>query len=83
VRAYAVADLRELVGRYDWRFSLRNLWRVEQALIDYPHRPIRTSEQRIDRLRARYVAFRAKYPDRKPLFYEGRDRWTAIPKGSW
>ena len=51
IKAYAVVDLRELMGRYDWRLSPRNLWKVEQALIDYPHRPIRSSPARIERLR--------------------------------
>jgi len=82
VEAYAVVDLRTLMGRYDWRFSTRNLWKVEQALIDYRHRPIRTSAARIARLRARYRAFREANDGRKPLFYE-RTTWTPIPAGPW
>ena len=40
---YAVVDLRTL-GRYDWRFSTRNIWKAERLLQDYPHRPIRSSD---------------------------------------
>jgi hypothetical protein len=82
VKAYAVIDLRELMGRYDWRLSPRNLWKVEQALIDYPHRPIRSSPARIDRLREKYRAFVERH-GKKPLFYSGRERWTPLPDGPW
>jgi hypothetical protein len=82
VKAYAVVDLRELMESYDWRLSPRNLWKVEQALIDYPHRPIRSSAARIARLREKYRAFVERH-GRKPLFYTGRERWTPLPKGGW
>lgn len=78
IKAYGVADLRELMGNYDWRLSTRNLWAVEQALIDLPHRPIRISARRIARLRQRYCAFRAANNGRKPLYYD-RSTWTPIP----
>ncbi len=83
VKAYAVVDLRELMGRYDWRLSARNLWKVEQALIDYPHRPIRSSPPRIERLRENATARSTKRHGKKPLFYSGRERWTPLPKGAW
>jgi hypothetical protein len=80
VRGYAVVDLRTM-GTYDWRLSDRNVWKVERMLLDYPHHPIRTSDRRFRRLRARYRAFRARFPDDKPLYYRGRERWTEIPEG--
>jgi hypothetical protein len=82
VKAYAVVDLRELMGGYDWRLSTRNLWKVEQALIDLPHRPIRSSPTRIARLREKYRAFVERH-GRKPLFYRGREHWTPLPNGNW
>ena len=54
VTGYAVVDCGVL-GDYDWRLSEQNVWKVERMLLDYPHRPIRSSDARIDRLRARYV----------------------------
>ena len=75
---YAVVDLRVL-GSYDWRLSERNVWKVERMLLDYPHRRLHTSDRRIAGLRARYRAFKAGHPDRRPVDYQGRERWSAIP----
>jgi hypothetical protein len=77
VKGYGVADLRTLMGGYDWRFSTRNLWAVEQALIVLPHKRIRSSDVRIDRLRAKYRAYLDAH-GRKPVYYD-RSRWTPIP----
>jgi hypothetical protein len=77
VTGYAVVDLR-ILGDYDWRLSARNIWKVERMLLEYPHRSIRTSDQRIDQLRRKYVEFRRRF-GYKPLFYRGRERWTPIP----
>ena len=79
ITGYAVVDLRQL-GNYDWRLSERNVWKVERLLLDYPHKPIRSSDRRIDRLRKAYFAFRLKYPDRKPVDYRGREHWTELPR---
>jgi hypothetical protein len=79
VTGYAVADLRRLMGTYDWRLSEQNVWKVERALLDLPHHPIRSSDRRIDALRKRYRAFRAEH-GRKPFeYYRGREKWTEIP----
>jgi hypothetical protein len=82
VVGYTVVDLRELLGDYDWRVSERNVWKAERVLLDAPHRPIRSSDARIDRLRRRYVEFKREYPDRKPLYYDRRT-WTELPRGNW
>ena len=79
VTGYAVVDLRSLLGDYDWRGADTNVWKVERMLLDYPHRPIRSADRRVDSMRSRYRAFRAAFPGRKPVFYAGRDRWTVIP----
>jgi hypothetical protein len=78
IKAYTVFDLRAM-GGYDWRLSERNVWKVEQMLLDTPHTPLRMSDARFRSLRERYRAFKAKYPDRKPIKYDGSDRWTEIP----
>lgn len=79
VIGYAVADLRAL-GTYDWRLSERNVWKVERMLLDMPHRPIHTSDARIDSLRKRYKAFKRAHPGSRPVYYRGRDRWSELPK---
>jgi hypothetical protein len=78
VTAYAVIDLRDLMGRYDWRLSDRNVWKVERALLDFPHRPIRSSGRRFRELRAWYRAYREEH-GRKPIEYRGRERWSELP----
>jgi hypothetical protein len=82
ITGYTVVDLG-VMGEYDWRLSNRSVWKVERMLLETPHRPIRSSDERIDRLRRRYVEFRARHGARKPLFYKRRDRWTPLPKGPW
>lgn len=79
ITAFTVVDLRVL-GGYDWRLSATNVWKVERMLLDTPHRPLHMPDARFRRFRASYRAFRKKHPDRKPLFYEGRSRWTPIPQ---
>ena len=78
ILGYAVVDLREL-KTYDWRLATQNVWKAERLLQDYPHRPIRTSDRRIERLRRRFRAFKARYPNRKPTCFAGRERWTDLP----
>jgi hypothetical protein len=74
VTGYAVCDLHDL-GDYDWRFSEKNVWKVERWLIDHPHAGLGMSDARYERLLARYRAFKARWPDRKPVYYEGRGAW--------
>ncbi len=77
VTGYAVVDVRRM-GTYDWRLASTNIWKVERMLLDYPHRPIVTSDARINRLRAWYRAYRSAH-GRKPVEYGGRHRWSELP----
>jgi len=79
IEAFALVDLR-VMGNYDWRLSEKNVWKVERMLLDTKHQPLKMPEARFRDFRTRYRAFKDKYPDRKPLFYEGREKWTPIPK---
>ncbi len=79
VTAYAVVNLAETMGGYDWRLAETNVWKVERMLLDHPHTPIRTSDARFRKLRAKYRAYRAEHHGRKPVYYEGRDRWSELP----
>jgi hypothetical protein len=83
LKGYAVVDLRDL-GDYDWRLADTNVWKVERYLLEYPHRPIRSSDARINRLRRYYRAYRARYPELKPVYcYRGRDAWSELPPHFW
>jgi hypothetical protein len=79
VKGYSVVDLK-VMGGYDWRFSPRNVWAVENMLLKLPQLPIKRSRARVRRERAKYRAYLAKYK-KKPLYYRGRKNWTEIPKG--
>lgn len=79
ITAYAVVDLREAMGGYDWRLSTRSVWKVERVLLDWPHRAIRTSNRRIAALRKRYRDHMREHDGRKPIYYRGRERWKPLP----
>ena len=80
VTGYALVDLDQQMGAYDWRLAETNVWKVERVLLDQPHRPIASSDRRVDRLRRQYRAFKTQFPHRTPLFYRGRRRWTELPR---
>ena len=79
IKAYAVVDLRVL-GSYDWRLGEGNLWKVERMLLDWPHRPISSSDVRTERLRRRYRAFMKAHGHKPWKYYSGIERWTDLPK---
>jgi hypothetical protein len=79
ITGYAVIDLARLMGDYEWRVAETNVWKVERALLGYPHRAIASSDRRVNRLRARYRAFVRRYPGHKPVRYAGRGAWTELP----
>ncbi|MEO6236374.1 MAG: hypothetical protein ABIQ52_05200 [Vicinamibacterales bacterium] len=83
ITGYTVVNMAALMGAYDWRLSEQNVWKAERALLEAPHRPIESSDTRIDRLRRRYQAFRRAHDGRKPLYYRDRHRWSALPPGNW
>jgi asparagine synthetase B (glutamine-hydrolysing) len=55
------------------------MWKVERTLIEVRHQRIKFSQAYVDRMRARYVAYRDKY-GKKPLYYSGRKTWSPIPR---
>jgi hypothetical protein len=79
VTGYIVADLRQL-GRYDWRLSETNVWAAERYLLNLPHTPVHTSDERTRRLRSWYRRFRSAFPGIKPIDYDGRERWMPLPR---
>jgi hypothetical protein len=79
IKAYAVVDLR-VMGRYDWRLSEQNVWKVEQMLLDWPHRRIASSDRKVEAMRRRYRAFREAHGYKPWKYYRGRERWTPLPE---
>jgi hypothetical protein len=74
IRAFALADLRSL-GRYDWRLSERNVWKVERFLCALPHRPLQTDHGRYIRLRERYREYARDNDPRGTPFTRGSQHW--------
>lgn len=73
--AYGVANLHDIAG-YDWRFSEGNVWKVERYFCHISHKPLRSSEARIEFWRKRFLEFKQKYPDRVPTHFENRGTWA-------
>jgi hypothetical protein len=80
VKGFGVADLATAVPGYDWRFSEKNMWKVERMLIDWPHQSLESSTRRYRQLRRRYRAYRAANDGRKPIYYAGRESWEPLPE---
>ena len=78
IKAYAVVDLR-VMGEYDWRLSEKNVWKVEQMLLDWPHRRLIPSREKIAAMRRRYRRFREANGFKPWKYYKGRERWTPLP----
>jgi hypothetical protein len=74
IKGYGVTSLYEL-GNYDWRFSSRKLTKIEDHLRGMPHKKLRSSNLRYERLLARYHQYKKRYPDRSPSYYDSRPHW--------
>lgn len=74
LKGYAVTSLYELAD-YDWRFSPRRMIKIEDHLRAIPHQQLRSSDQRYEKLLARYHRYKKCYPDRSPAYYDSRDKW--------
>lgn len=74
LKGYAVTSLYEL-GDYDWRFSPRNMRKIEDHLRAIPHRQIRSSAARYEKLLARFQRYKKRYPERSPSYYDSRAKW--------
>ena len=75
ITGYQLVDLRAL-GRYDWRLARTNIWKVENYLLEIPHRKLRSSDRRYMRLLTQFRAYREQHP-RGPVveIYRDRRRW--------
>ncbi len=74
IKGYGLTSLYDL-GNYDWRFSPRNMTKIEDHLRQIPHRAIRSSDKRYEQLLARYKKYKKRYPDRSPSYYDNRNQW--------
>lgn len=74
LKGYGVTSLYDL-GNYDWRFSPRKMSKIEDHLRAIPHKPVRSSDTRYEKLLARFRRYKKRYPDRSPTYYANRSTW--------
>jgi hypothetical protein len=74
IKGYGLANLYDL-GNYDWRFSARNMSKIEDYLRELPHKKIHSSDKRYEKLLAHYQRYKKRYPERSPAYYDNRDQW--------
>lgn len=74
IKGYGLTSLYEL-GNYDWRFSAKNMHKIEDHLRAIPHRSLKSSDARYRRLHKRYKAFKQEHPEDQPQYYDRQDRW--------
>lgn len=71
---YGPGNLYDL-GNYDWRFSPKNTWKVENYLREIPHLRIKSSNRRYTQLLARFKEFRERNPNESPAYFDNRHKW--------
>jgi len=74
IKGYGLTSLYDL-GNYDWRFSVKNMHKIEDHLRAIPHRKVRSSDRRYEYWHERYKKYRKRYPDRSPSYYHDRNQW--------
>ncbi len=74
ITGYGLGNLYDL-GNYDWRFSARNVWKVEEYLRVIPHRSIVSSDRRYEQWHTRYKEFKKMHPNKSPVYYDNRHQW--------
>ena len=75
---YGVGNLWDL-DDYDWRFSRKNVWKVEKYLLKMPHKKYRLSRRTHRRALRRFTAFRAADPKAPVNYYDSRPTWLGNP----
>ncbi len=74
IKGYGLTNLYDL-GNYDWRFSAKNMNKIEDHLRAIPHRRLVSSDKRYEWWHERYKRYKKKFPDRCPVYYDNRDQW--------
>ncbi len=74
LKGYGLTSLYDL-GEYDWRFSPRRMLKIEDHLRAIPHKKVKSSDKRYEKLLARYRRYKKRHPDRTPSYYDSRSNW--------
>lgn len=79
LHGYGVCNLDDALPNYDWRLTTKNVWKVENLLIKWPHKKFKTSTPRYRALHKYYIEYREKYGKKPWRHLRGRDKWTPLP----
>jgi hypothetical protein len=74
IKGYGLTSLYDL-GNYDWRFSSKNMSKIEDHLRAIPHHKLNSSDRRYEYWHERYKEYKKRYPDRSPSYYDSRRQW--------
>lgn len=74
IKGYGLTSLYQL-GNYDWRFSKRNMHKIEDHLRAIPHRQLHSSDRRYEFWHERYQKYKQRFPERSPSYYPSRPQW--------
>src|SRR2546427_11846975 len=74
IKGYGLTSLYDL-GNYDWRFSKKNMHKIEDHLRAIPHKKLRSSDRRYKYWHERYKKYKQRFPDRSPAYYDNRSEW--------
>lgn len=74
IKGYGLTSLYDL-GNYDWRFSAKNMHKIEDHLRAIPHRKLKSSDSRYNYWHERYERYKKRFPDRSPSYYDNREQW--------
>jgi len=74
LKAFGVLDLRTLKNS-SWRTSESNVWHVEEALRNIPHKKLQLSPAFVQRWRKKYIAFKKLHPGQQPDYFPHQENW--------
>ncbi len=74
ITSYGVLDLRTLPSQR-WKTSKQNVWYVEDALRNMPHKKLSTSVTEVKKWRQRYIEFKQQHPKQQPKYFPGQQFW--------
>lgn len=71
---YGLGSLNDL-GNYDWRFTDKNMHKIENYLREMSHKQLESSDRRYDYFFERYKRFKKRFPDKSPRYFDNRNQW--------
>ena len=74
IKGYGLTSLYDL-DKYDWRFSSKNMHKIEDHLRAIPHKKLKSSNFRYVYWHRRYQQYKKRFPDRSPSYYRNRHQW--------